>query len=312
MISDMYVIESPIPIYTPEEYVIKLFSFETDTFTIVNKITTKENYQEHFNSLVAILGDFDVTTENFTYTLFTKVKVVKKGYLFNTVTDKVLNKFSLSLLKVDTTLSQLWNDTVENENVETQTETKVTETNVTEQNTYTDTDTDYTDAYDTDDTDDTDDTETDAYNNYWERFSFFGTNSSPKLYTNHTWMNYDWTHTSDKFPLVPLNEQRVVVQENCQGNGCQLKVQENCQGNGCQLKVQENCQGNGCQLKVQENCQGYGDNPFVFDWSKPQQKPVKKMERVFHDIGVLNEEVKLKLALPNFGLKSSNTKFKLH
>jgi hypothetical protein len=243
MKSDVCVIESPSHIYTPEKYLIKLYSFETDTFTIVSKFTTKENYQEHFNSLVAVLGDFDVTIEDFTYTLSKKVKVVKKGYLFNTVTDKVLNIYSLSLLKVDTTLSQLWNDTVETE----ETETKSTQTEVNEEDTY----------------------------------------SSPKLYTNQEWMNYDWTYSpaNDPFPdvpyqqLVPLIEPRLV------------------------RPLDKN---------VKENCQGYGDNPFVFDWSKPQKKPVKKMKHVFHDLSIVNEEVKLKLALPNFGLKYSDTKFKLH
>jgi hypothetical protein len=276
MRSDIEVIENPSPMYAPEEYVIKLYSFETGTFTIVNKITTKENYQEHFNSLVAVLGDFDVTTtEEFTYTLSTKVKVVKKGYLFNTVADKVLNIYSLSLLKIDTTLSQLWNDTVEieTEMKSTQTETVETETVETE-------------------TVETETVET--------------TDCSPKLfYTNQEWMNYAWTYppASDPFPDMPYQQLLEPLIEPL----VEPLVESHCIDSFL-LPPPSLVHSFDEMTKYK----GYGDNPFVFDWSKPRQNPVKKIKHVFHDMSFVNEEVKSKLALPNFGLRLTDTKFKLH
>jgi hypothetical protein len=282
MRSDIEVIENPSPMYAPEEYVIKLYSFETDTFTIVNKITTKENYQEHFNSLVAVLGDFDVTTttttEEFTYTLSSKVKVVKKGYLFNTVADKVLNIYSLSLLKIDTTLSQLWNDTTE---IETEIETE-TETETEMKSTQTDTETVETENAETD------------------------TDCSPKLfYTNQEWMNYAWTYppASDPFPDMPYQQLLEPLIEPL----IEPLVEPYCTDSFL-LPPPSLVHSFDEMTKYK----GYGDNPFVFDWSKPRQKPVKKMKHVFHDMSFVNEEVKSKLALPNFGLRLTDTKFKLH
>jgi hypothetical protein len=277
MLTDLFIIERPDtilpPSYTPEQFLIKVYSYKTDTFTIVNKITTKDTYIKHFNALATVLGNFDIDSNEECYTLSTKVKVINKGYIFNTVSEKVNKVYLLSLVKLNTILSNIWTtDTASTETASTETastETASTETASTEtastETASTETETASTETASTE-------TETASTATETETAS---TETCSKMYNNQECMNYNcdynfkYPQSTDPFcniPYIPLQH-------------------------------------------VQSKTTGYGDNPFVFNWNPPVVAR-RKSKHVFYDLNnmtsTINEEVKTKLLLPNYGLKPVN------